>query len=117
WLCRSTHPRRGGSLMASYIPQAGDFAPLSERPALHSKQRPSLSYWQDAWRRLRKDPKASVSLYLIIALVLMTLLGPLLWRVDPAREDLDVISYPPALHIPALIVIDSVQWPGVHADP
>ncbi len=103
--------------MTSFTPKPEDFALLAQRPSLHHLQRPSMSYWQDAWRRLRRDPKASVSLYLIIALFMITLFGPLLWRVEPAREDLDVISYPPGLRIPALIVTDPVQWPGVHADP
>jgi oligopeptide transport system permease protein len=103
--------------MTLYTPKPEDFVTLTQRPSLYGERRPSLSYWQDAWRRLRKDPKASVSLYLIVALLLMTLLGPLLWSIDPSREDLDVISHAPTLQIPALIVADPIQWPGVKADP
>ncbi|HTR00917.1 MAG TPA: ABC transporter permease [Candidatus Acidoferrum sp.] len=103
--------------MTAFTPKQEDFATLPARPPLHGRQRPSLSYWQDAWRRLRKDHKAALSLYMIIALLAMTLFGPLVWRADPSREDLDVISYLPTLHIPALIVADRVQWSGVQADP
>lgn len=103
--------------MTMYIPQSGDFSALPTRTTVAGQQRPSLSYWQDAWQRLKKDRKALVSLYIIIALLAMTLFGPLLWRIDPAFQDLDLISYPPALSIETLVVADPSAWEGVHADP
>ena len=58
--------------------------------------RPSLSYWQDAWIRLKANRRALISLYLVIALMAFTVLGPFVWTVDPAAQDLDQISVPPA---------------------
>lgn len=78
--------------------------------------RPSLSYWQDAWRRLKKNTRAIISLYIIIALAAFTLLGPLVWRVDPALQDLNQISQPPSLPREALLVAPYQRWGGVVDD-
>ncbi len=75
--------------------------------------RPSLSYWQDAWIRLRANTRALISLYLVIALMVFTLVGPLLWRVDPAAQDLDQISVPPGADRSVMVVGDYVPWRGV----
>ena len=41
-------------------------------------QRQSLSFWQDAWRRLRKNPTAMIGLNMIVLLFLFAFVGPLL---------------------------------------
>ena len=38
--------------------------------------RPTISYWQDAWRRLRKNPVAMVSLFILGLLVILVIIGP-----------------------------------------
>lgn len=38
--------------------------------------RPTISYWQDAWRRLRKNPVAMGALVVLLALVVMVIVGP-----------------------------------------
>lgn len=38
--------------------------------------RPSMTYWQDAWRRLKKNPIAMISLFLIIIFGIMSFAGP-----------------------------------------
>lgn len=40
--------------------------------------RKSTSYWQDAWRRLKKNRVAMVALYIIIAIIFFAFLGPVL---------------------------------------
>ena len=44
--------------------------------------RPTITYAQDAWRRLRKNPIAMISLVVLILLVFMALLGPTLCGKD-----------------------------------
>ena len=39
--------------MTAYTPAGDDFAPLTEQRDGERLDRPSLSYWQDVWRRLR----------------------------------------------------------------
>jgi oligopeptide transport system permease protein len=41
-------------------------------------QRQSLSFWRDAWRRLRKNPTAMIGLVLIILSLLFAFMGPLI---------------------------------------
>ena len=41
-------------------------------------QRQSLSFWRDAWRRLRKNPTAMIGLVLIILSLLFAFVGPLI---------------------------------------
>ena len=40
--------------------------------------RPTISYWQDAWRRLRKNPVAMSALVVLCLLVVMVIVGPLI---------------------------------------
>lgn len=42
----------------------------------------SLSYWQDAWRRLKKNKVAMVSLVIVILLILFAFIGPLFFEND-----------------------------------
>lgn len=44
--------------------------------------RPAISYWQDAWRRLKKNPVAMVSLVVLCILVVMVIIGPNLRGYD-----------------------------------
>lgn len=92
---------------------AADFTPVSARPDVHGIARPSQSYWQDAWRRLRSNRRAIASLWIVIFLLAFTLVGPLLWRVDPYAQNLDRISQPPTLAARTLLVERGVQWEGV----
>lgn len=38
--------------------------------------RPNISYWQDAWRRLKKNPMAMAALGLLILVVILSIVGP-----------------------------------------
>ncbi len=89
-----------------------DFTPIRSREESQKISRPSLSYWQDAWLRLKANRRALVSLYIVISLLLFTLVGPLLWRSDPAFQDLDQISLSPGSDRQAVIVADYVPWDG-----
>ena len=40
--------------------------------------RPSQTYWQDAWQRLKRDKLAMFGLFLIVGIFLMAIFGPLL---------------------------------------
>ncbi|MCB1692805.1 MAG: ABC transporter permease [Pseudomonadales bacterium] len=90
-----------------------DFAPAQTSESVEQISRPSLSYWQDAWIRLKKNKRALISLYIIIGLALFTLAGPLLWRVDPALQDLNQISQSPSMPKQAIVVGPYQRWRGV----
>ena len=93
------------------------FEPVQAAREVETISRPSLSYWQDAWIRLQANKRALWSLYLVIALLGFTLVGPLLWRVDPAIPDLDQISVPPGADRAVTVVAEQSAWEGVSAEP
>ncbi len=54
------------------------FRPLNKIKFEESEfTRPSITYWGDAWRRLKKNKVAMVSLIIIIIIVLAAIIGPL----------------------------------------
>lgn len=103
--------------MSGYQPLPGDFLPLTVGERSEQIARPSLSYWQDAWRRLRHNPRAMTSLGVVLFMIAGTLFGPLLWRVDPSQQVLDQISQGPSLGSTAVLVEDFVPWPGDQVEP
>ena len=93
---------------------------MFERLAVQSSAdvitRPSLSYWQDAWVRLKKNKRAIISLGIIILLGIFTLIGPLVWRIDPALQDLNQVSQAPSLPKSALVVAPYRSWEGIRVE-
>ena len=98
--------------MSSHPKAALDFSPVGTEREVQTLSRPSLSYWQDAWLRLKANRRALVSLFLVIGLLLFTLVGPWLWQVNPASQDLDQVSQPPGVDRSALIVDPYTPWLG-----
>ena len=93
-----------------FRPTPADFAPAVRTGSVHGPMRPSQSYWEDAWRRLKKNRRALASLWIVLGLLAFTLLGPLLWPVDPAVQNLDQVSRPPTLGDEAILVERGVRW-------
>ncbi len=89
---------------------AAEFARQASTEHAQTLSRPSLSYWQDAWIRLQSNRRALVSLFIVISLLILTLLGPVLWSVNPAAQDLDQISVPPGRDRNALVVAEYTPW-------
>ncbi|WP_066889548.1 ABC transporter permease [Clostridium nigeriense] len=44
--------------------------------------RPNISYWQDAWRRLKKNPVAMGALFVLIIIILMAIFMPIIRNLD-----------------------------------
>lgn len=89
-----------------------DFEPLHADHGIQSISRPSLSYWQDAWIRLKGNTRALISLYIVLGLLAFTLAGPMLWTLDPAAQDVDQVSLPPGSDRSARIVEPYRPWDG-----
>ena len=96
--------------MTSLKLSAEDFAPAPPASDAERIARPSLSYWEDAWQRLKQNTRALISLYIVIALAAFTLIGPLLWTIDPSQQDLNQISQAPGLPKNAILVEDRSTW-------
>ncbi|MCS5573884.1 MAG: hypothetical protein NZ789_13195, partial [Pseudomonadales bacterium] len=102
--------------MSVFQPSALDFERIETISDIEQISRPSLSYWQDAWVRLRQNTRAIVSLWIILLLGFFTLAGPLLWQVDPALQDLNQVSQSPSLPKSAMLVVNYSPWAGVRLE-
>ena len=94
-----------------------DLAPADFEPIRHAQEtqgisRPSLSYWRDAWIRLKANKRAISSLFLVIGLLLFTIVGPVVWNVEPAHQDLDQVGQAPGSGRLAVIVNEYDSWVG-----
>ena len=58
--------------------------------------RESVSYWQDAWRRLKADPLAMSGLVVILAVVLFAVFGPMLSAYEYDAQDFMVANEAPS---------------------
>lgn len=69
---------------------ANDFKalPITDE-AQYSFQRESLSYWKDAWRRLKKDKIAILGLCLVILITLIAIFAPALSPYDYFSQNLE----------------------------
>lgn len=61
--------------------------------------RKSLTYWQDAVRRLKQNKVAVVSLVIILIIVLMAVFVPLFWPIQYSDQVLDFSNIPPNLEV------------------
>lgn len=48
--------------------------------------RPSITYWQDAWRRFKKNKPAMVGLVTVIIIILSAIFVPMFWPYDYATQ-------------------------------
>ena len=84
--------------------KSDDFIEVSRSSQTSQIMRPSLSYWQDAWNRLKKNKQAMISFYIVHAILLSALIGPFVWRVDPSAQDLNRISQGPSFNTKTLVI-------------
>lgn len=59
--------------------------------------RPSLSYWQDAWVRLKKNKVAMTGMAIIIFYILMAMIGPYLTSADFKMTDSSIADQLPSI--------------------
>lgn len=65
------------------------FKPLGKIETQADIVRPSITYWQDAWRRLKKNPLAMASLIFITFLLLAAIIGPFLSPYSYSDQNFD----------------------------
>jgi len=68
--------------------------------------RPRTTYWQDVWRRLKKNPVAITGLFLLIFFIIMSIVGPMMVVPDAAYTN-DLMN----THLP----MSSEHWFGTDA--
>jgi len=77
-----------------------DFEFITREEKLDSEQtRPSLTYWQDVWRRLKKNKLSMFGLFGVIMVILFGVLGPYFTPYDYSDQILDYSNLPPSFEI------------------
>ena len=63
-----------------------------EIDASHAERitKPSLSFWQDAWLRIRKNKAAIVSMFILAIIIIMAFVGPM---ISPHESDTQTITH------------------------
>jgi oligopeptide transport system permease protein len=80
--------------------EKNNFNPISSEQKGDKEQvRKSLTYWQDVWRRLRKNRLAIVGLISVVIVVLFAIIGPLLSPYSYNGQFRDYKNVPPRLEI------------------
>ena len=75
------------------------FAPLSKTAATEERLRPSTTYWQDAWQRLKKNKLAMVSLFVLGVIIVFAIVGPIVSSISYSDQNLSKANqYPSAEH-------------------
>lgn len=75
------------------------FVFLSDKQKDVEISRPSLTYWQDAWRRLKKHKLAIAGLITIIFIVLFAVVGPFLTPYSYSDQSNKFRNLPPTLDV------------------
>ncbi len=72
---------------------------LSKQEIIKESVRPSLTYWQDAWRRLKKNVLSMLGLSVIFLLILFAAFGNAFTDWSYSDQDLDMSNLPPKLEV------------------
>lgn len=72
---------------------------IKERVEDMESTRPSLTYWQDAWRRLKQNKTSMAGLIIIVLILLFALFGPMLTGVTYSDQLPDFRNMPPTLEV------------------
>lgn len=65
------------------------WAPLTkEEKDAEKKQRPSMTYWQDVWRRMKQNKVAMGAMIFLILLVVVAIVLPFFWPYTYSQQDM-----------------------------
>ncbi|WP_277586079.1 oligopeptide ABC transporter permease [Psychrobacillus antarcticus] len=59
--------------------------------------KPSMSFWQDAWLRIRKNKAAIVSMFILAFIIIMAFVGPLISPHDAETQTITHANLPPKI--------------------
>ncbi|MDP4144316.1 MAG: ABC transporter permease [Bacillota bacterium] len=68
----------------------------AEEKDLNTVVRPSMTYWQDVWRRFRKNKLAMSGLIFVVFITLMAIFGPMLSRYNYYAQDFSIANQGPS---------------------
>ena len=68
-----------------------------DQKKLNEIVRPSMSYWQDVWRRLRKNKLAMFGLIVVALMTVIAIIGPMLSRYNYYSQDFSIANQGPSM--------------------
>ena len=74
-----------------------------------NQQMKPVSLWADAWKRLKKNKMALISLWVIIIYALIAILAPILPIHDYREQDLNHTNLPPSLRPAGEVALEKLQ--------
>ena len=73
------------------------FTPLTdEEKKVDVVVRPSISYWKDAWMRLKSNKVALASLCVVVLIILSAIIVPMCSQYDYSTNDLSATNLKPS---------------------
>jgi len=75
--------------------------------------KPSLSFWQDAWLRIRKNKAAIVSIFILAFIIIMAFVGPMISPHDAETQTITHANLPPK--VPGLEKLGAFDGVGILA--
>ncbi len=75
------------------------FTFVSEEEKSREDTRPSLTYWADAWRRLKKNRLAMLGLAGVVLIMLFGIIGPYFFEASYSDQRNDLRNLPPRLEL------------------
>jgi oligopeptide transport system permease protein len=75
------------------------FTFISEEEKIREDTRPSLTYWADAWRRLKKNKLAMLGLIGVILIMLFGIVGPYFFDASYSDQKNEFRNLPPRLEL------------------
>lgn len=100
-----------------YSPVLGDFdAASKEERENYIPPTASVSYWKDAWRRLRKNRVAMVALCVIIFLFIACIFGPMFMDLDYSTQIRGEENWPPVWEQPSEKLLAKAESKGIVFD-
>ncbi|WP_319200686.1 ABC transporter permease [uncultured Ilyobacter sp.] len=75
--------------------------------------RPSLTYWQDAWRRLKQNKLSMIGLVTIVLLFILAIFGPIISKFSYEDQNLNLGNIPPRFEI---YKVDDSNFVYVHSE-
>ncbi len=62
-------------------------------------------YWSRVWLQLLRNKQAFAALLIIVALLLFAIAGPSFWRLDPAEQNIGLVSQAPSWRASEAIIV------------
>lgn len=78
-------------------PRLFEFKQIEDQSELEAIAAPSLNFFQDSWRRLKKNKGAMISLFFVILIIILALLAPVLAPHSPFAQNPAQANLPPKI--------------------